>query len=69
MIGDIDYSGAESIRQLHGELKRRGVVLVLSNLDEHVMKQLERDTILDLIGKDHVFGSYHDAVVAYQNVQ
>jgi sulfate permease, SulP family len=50
-------------------LKRRGVVLVLSNLDEHVMKQLERDTILDLIGKDHVFGSYHDAVVAYQNVQ
>ncbi len=66
MIGDIDYSGAESIRQLHGELAKRGVVLVLSDLDDQVMKQLERDTILDLIGKDHVFGSYHDAVVAYQ---
>jgi SulP family sulfate permease len=69
MIGDIDYSGAESIRQLHGELAKRGVVLVLSDLEDQVKIQLERDTILDLIGKDHVFGSYHDAVVAYQNVQ
>jgi MFS superfamily sulfate permease-like transporter len=69
MIGDIDYSGAESIRQLHGELAKRGVVLVLSDLDDQVKIQLERDTILNLIGKDHVFGSYHDVVVAYQKVQ
>jgi sulfate permease, SulP family len=68
MIGDIDYSGSESIRQLHGELKKRGVVLVLSDLDEQVMIQLERDKIMDLIGKDHIFGSFRDAVVAYQKV-
>jgi len=68
MIGDIDYSGSESIRQLHGELKKRGVVLVLSDLDDQVMKQLEQDKILDLIGKDHIFNSFRDTVVAYQGV-
>jgi SulP family sulfate permease len=68
MIGDIDYSGSESIRQLHGDLKKRGVVLVLSDLDDQVMKQLEQDKILDLIGKDHIFNSFRDTVVAYQTV-
>jgi high affinity sulfate transporter 1 len=69
MIGDIDYSGSEALKQLHGELKKRGVVLVMSDIDEQVMKQLERDTIIGLIGKDKVFDSFRDAVVAYQNEQ
>ena len=68
MIGDIDYSGSESVRHLHGEMKKRGVILVLSDLDDQVMQQLERDNIIDLIGKDHVFDSFRDAVVAYQKV-
>jgi sulfate permease, SulP family len=68
MIGDIDYSGSESVRHLHGEMKKRGVILVLSDLDDQVMQQLERDNIVDLIGKDHVFDSFRDAVVAYQKV-
>jgi len=32
------------------------------------MQQLEQDTIIDLIGKDKVFDSFRDAVVAYQKV-
>jgi len=69
MIGDIDYSGSESLKQLHGELKKRGVVLVLSDINEQVMRQLERDTIIDLIGKDYIFDSFRDTVVAYQALQ
>jgi MFS superfamily sulfate permease-like transporter len=68
MIGDIDYSGSESLKQLHAKLKKHDVVLVLSDINEQVMQQLERDTIIDLIGKDHVFGTFRDAVVAYQKV-
>jgi SulP family sulfate permease len=68
MIGDIDYSGSESIRQLHEELKKRGIVLVLSDVRDQVMQQLERDKFIDLIGKDHVFDSFFDVVVAYQKV-
>jgi MFS superfamily sulfate permease-like transporter len=66
MISDVDYSGSESIRQLHAELKKRGVVLVLSDVRDQVMQQLERDTFIELIGKDHVFDSFRDAVEAYQ---
>jgi SulP family sulfate permease len=69
MISDIDYSGSESIRQLHGELKKRGVVLVMSDIEEQVMRQLERDKIVDLIGKNKVFDSFRDAVDAYQKRQ
>jgi SulP family sulfate permease len=68
MISDVDYSGSESIRQLHEELKKRGVVLVLSDVRDQVMQQLEQDTIIDLIGRDNVFDSFRDAVVAYQKI-
>jgi SulP family sulfate permease len=66
MIGDIDYSGSAAMKQLHEELKKRGVVLVLSDVGDQVMRQLERDKFIDLVGKDHIYNSFHDAVVAYQ---
>jgi SulP family sulfate permease len=69
MIGDIDYSGSESLKQLHRELKKRGVVLVLSDVGDQVMRQFEQDKFIDLVGKDHVFDSFRDAVVAYQALQ
>jgi high affinity sulfate transporter 1 len=68
MISDIDYSGSESVRQLHDELKKRGVTLVLSDIQDQVMQQLEQDKLIDLIGKDHVFDSFPDAVVAFQKL-
>jgi sulfate permease, SulP family len=68
MISDVDYSGSESIRQLHEELKKRGIVLVLSDVRDQVMQQLERDKFIDLVGKDHIFDSFRDVLVAYQKV-
>ncbi|MCU0630652.1 MAG: SulP family inorganic anion transporter [Methanoregulaceae archaeon] len=69
MIGDIDYSGSESIKQLHGRLKKHGVELVISDIRDQVMRQLEKDRIIELIGKEHVFDSYRDAFVAYQELE
>jgi SulP family sulfate permease len=66
MIADIDYSGSESLKQIQRELKKRGVELVMSDIGDQVMLQLERDGILGLIGRDHIFDSYRDAVAAYQ---
>jgi len=68
MISDIDYSGLESLKQLHAELKKHGVELVLSDVKDQVRRQLERDMFFDLIGKDHVFNSFHDAVIAYRTL-
>jgi high affinity sulfate transporter 1 len=68
MISDIDYSGLESLKQLHAELKKHGVELVLSDVKDQVRRQLERDMFFDLIGKDHVFNSFHGAVIAYRTL-
>jgi MFS superfamily sulfate permease-like transporter len=68
MISDIDYSGLESLKQLHSGLKKRGVELVLSDVKDHVRKQLERDMFIDQIGKDRIFNSFYDAVVAYKTL-
>jgi sulfate permease, SulP family len=67
-IQDIDFSGSEALKQLHGELKKRGVVLVLSSVEDPVMHQLERDKLVDLIGKEHIFEFTKDVMVAYQKV-
>ena len=64
-VNDIDYSGAEALRQLHGQLRSRGVTLVLSHLEEHVQAELERDKLVELIGKDHIFPSKDDVIAAY----
>ncbi len=67
-IQDIDFSGSEALKQLHGELKKRGVVLVLSSVEDPVMRQLERDKLIDLIGKDHIFEFTKDVIIAYQKL-
>jgi MFS superfamily sulfate permease-like transporter len=67
-IQDIDFSASEALRQLHKELKKRGVALVLSSVEAPVMRQLERDKLVDLIGKEHIFEFTKDVMVAYQNL-
>lgn len=64
-VNDIDYSGSESLRQLYTELKTTGVTLVLSHLEDHVRKELERDNLIDLIKPDHVFSSKEEVISAY----
>jgi MFS superfamily sulfate permease-like transporter len=64
-VNDIDYSGSEALRQLHGDLSRMGITLVISHLEDHVRAELERDTLTTLIGKDHIFLSKDDVVAAY----
>lgn len=67
-IQDIDFSGSEALKQLHGELRKRGVVLVMSAVEEPVMRQLDRDKLVDLIGMEHIFEFTKDVMVAYQKL-
>ena len=67
-IHDIDFSGSEALKQLHGELKKRDIVLVMCYVETHVMHQLERDKFVDLIGKEHIFDFTKDVVVAYDKL-
>jgi SulP family sulfate permease len=67
-IQDIDFSGSEALKQLHTELKKRGIELVMSSVEDYVMHQLERDKLIDLIGKEHIFEFTKDVIIAYQKL-
>jgi sulfate permease, SulP family len=63
-IQDINFSGSEALKQHHKELKKRGIVLILISVEDPVMRQLERDKLIGLNGKEHIFEFTKDVVVA-----
>ena len=67
-IGDVDYSAAETFKRVHGELRKRGVTLVVSDLEEPVRQELNQGGITELIGRNHIFESVQDAITAYQGL-
>jgi sulfate permease, SulP family len=63
---DIDYSGADTIRQVHTILQKKGVTLVLVNVIDHVRQELDRYGLTKLIGEDHLYTSLPDKLAAYR---
>jgi SulP family sulfate permease len=61
-IPDIDYSGGETIRQLHGELDEHGVKLAIAEPLPHVRELLDRYGLTDLLGADAIYPTVDDAV-------
>ncbi len=61
-IGDVDYTGAEAIRQLHGELARSGVQLLACDLSPQVRAELDAYGLTELIGAGNVLDDVHDVV-------
>ncbi|HTY53089.1 MAG TPA: SulP family inorganic anion transporter [Methanomicrobiales archaeon] len=64
-IGDVDYSGSETLKQVHEELAKKGIVLVMSDVEEPVLAKLERDGIVELIGREYIFESAYDVIRIY----
>jgi SulP family sulfate permease len=64
-VGDIDYSGAETLAAVHAELAAQGVTLVLSDVDGPVRTLLDAYGLTTKIGPEHVFGSLQDMLAAY----
>jgi MFS superfamily sulfate permease-like transporter len=63
---DIDYSGADTIRQVHTILQKKGVTLVFANVIDHVKQELDRYGLTELIGEEHLYGSLPDMLAAYR---
>ena len=66
-ISDVDYTASETLKAVFRELEKYGVILVLSDLSDLVKVELERDGILEIIGRDHIFETVQDAVAAYRD--
>jgi SulP family sulfate permease len=67
-IPDVDYSGGETIRQLHGELHSRGVVLAFAGAMKPVRKALERYGLIDLLGAERMYATMSDALARYREL-
>jgi len=61
---DVDYSGADSLRQIHEELSRKGATLHLSELADNVRKLLDAYGLTDQIGSGNLYGSTRAAIDA-----
>ena len=64
-IADIDYSGADSVRQIVDELRTGGVVVAMCELSPRIRKQLDAYELTELIGQDRIFHTIGDLVAAY----
>ena len=66
-VDEIDYSAADTLRSLHGTLKEQGVRLVFTMIvEDKVRAELQHSGIIDLVGKDAIYGMPDEVVAAYQ---
>lgn len=65
-VGDLDYSGADSVRQVATELEGRGASLVLCSVDPAVQKLLDAYGLTEKIGAGRIFATSADVLAAYR---
>ena len=63
-ITDIDYSAAQSVRDLLDELRQKGVNLVFARVSSYLKSDLDRHGITAAIGEARIFTTLHDAIAA-----
>jgi SulP family sulfate permease len=63
-ITDIDFSAAQSLRDLIDELKRRGVRIVFARVSPYLRSDMDRHHITDAVGEKWLFTTLHDAITA-----
>lgn len=64
-IADVDFSGAETLREIYCILNARGIRLVWANVTDLVKAELDRYEITELVGKDAFYQNISDVVNVY----
>ncbi len=64
-IADIDVTGADTLREIHGQLSARAVRLVLSSVSDDVRAELEHYGTLEMLGGDALFDNVGDVATAF----
>jgi SulP family sulfate permease len=58
----LDTSGVDALRQLHRALQRRGVRLLLAELNEQPRDLILRSGLVSTLGEEHLFATLADAL-------
>jgi len=63
-ITDIDYSAAQSVRDLLDDLARRNVGIVFARVSPYLRSDMDRHRIAAAVGEARIFTTLHDAIAA-----
>jgi sulfate permease, SulP family len=63
-ITDIDYSAAQSIRDLLDELDKRDVRMVFARVSSYLRSDMDRHGITAAIGETRIFKTLHESIAA-----
>ena len=61
-ITDIDYSAAQSMRDLLDDLARQTVRMVFARVSRHLRSDMDRHHITAAIGETRIFTTLHEAI-------
>lgn len=66
-LDDLDYTGSAVLKRVLDGLRAADITFVMCDLQEPVLRELERDGLLAEIGREHVFGDTDDVIKAYKH--
>jgi SulP family sulfate permease len=61
-VSDLDYSAAQSLRQLIAELQQRGVALAFGRVSPALLADMQRHGIAAVLGAEHLHSKLHEAM-------
>ena len=61
-VTDIDYSAAQTLRDLIADLQQQGVDLALARVRPGLRADLARHGVIAALGQDRIFGTMHEAL-------
>jgi len=65
-ITNIDFTGSDTVQQVHQILQKKGVTLLLSGVVDNVQKQLDHYGLTALVGEEHFYDNLAEVLEAYQ---
>jgi SulP family sulfate permease len=66
-IGDVDYTGGETLLETNAELKEQGVRLVFADVSRGIKRELDRSGVTAAVGEDAFFPGVDGVLAAYRS--
>jgi SulP family sulfate permease len=60
-INEIDSSGTEMLKELHGQLQHKGIKLLFVGVKRQVQDVLQASGLVERVGEENFFGTFEHA--------
>jgi high affinity sulfate transporter 1 len=64
-IDDVDYTAGHTMAEAAGALIRRGIVIGVANISDHIRAQLDTFGVTEAIGEEHIYPDVRTAIDAF----